>query len=230
MSSTSIDLRSDTVTRPSPAMRRAMADAEVGDDVLDGDPTTRRLEQRVAEILGTEDALFFPSGSQANLTGIALGTERGTELILEANAHILHYEMAGVAGLMGVQIRPVQTADGRLSGDLVRAALRPVSPHLPRVSAITVENTHNLAGGRVTDLERLAGIVAVGREARLALHLDGARLWNAAAALGVPRHDSCVASTRLWLVFPRAWGAPSALAWVWHVPGDRQPGRSASDW
>ncbi|HKC46985.1 MAG TPA: aminotransferase class I/II-fold pyridoxal phosphate-dependent enzyme, partial [Gemmatimonadales bacterium] len=161
-------------------MRRAMAEAEVGDDVLDGDPTTRRLEQRVAEILGVEDALFFPSGSQANLTGIALGAERGTELIIEANAHILHYEMAGIAGLWGVQIRPVQTPDGRLSGELVRGALRPVSPHLPRVSAITIENTHNLAGGRVTDLDRLAGIVAVGREVGLALHLDGARLWNAA--------------------------------------------------
>lgn len=184
MTTAPIDLRSDTVTRPSQAMRRAMAEAEVGDDVLDGDPTTRRLEERVAGLLGVEDALFFPSGSQANLTGIALGTERGTELILEANAHILHYEMAGIAGILGVQIRPVETPDGRLSADLVRERLRPVSPHLPRVSAVTVENTHNLAGGRVTDLERLAGIVALGKQAGLSLHLDGARLWNAAAALG----------------------------------------------
>ncbi|HEY6224396.1 MAG TPA: GntG family PLP-dependent aldolase [Gemmatimonadales bacterium] len=203
-----IDLRSDTVTRPTPAMRRAMAEAEVGDDVLDGDPTTRRLEQRVAEILGVGDALFFPSGSQANLTGIALGTERGTELILEANAHILHYEMAGVAGLLGVQIRPVQTPDGRLSADLVRGALRPVSPHLPRVSAITVENTHNLGGGRVTDLDRLAGIVALGREAGLALHLDGARLWNAAAALGVPPARIVRGFDTIMVSFSKGLGCP----------------------
>lgn len=179
-----IDLRSDTVTRPSPAMRRAMAEAEVGDDVLDGDPTTRRLEERTAELLGVEGALFFPSGTQANATGIALCTTPGTELILEASAHTLNYDLAGIAALSGVQIRPVQTPDGRLTADLVRAALRPASPHLPRVTAITVENTHNASGGRVLDSDQLAAIVAVGRGAGLALHLDGARLWNAAAALG----------------------------------------------
>ena len=109
---TVIDLRSDTVTKPSAAMRRAIAEAVVGDDVLDGDPTTRRLEQRVAELLGKEDALFFPSGTQANQTGIALQTRPGTELILEANAHLVHYELAGVAALSGAQIRPVATPDG----------------------------------------------------------------------------------------------------------------------
>src|SRR6185295_18483657 len=110
-----IDLRSDTVTKPSPGMRRAMAEAEVGDDVLDGDPTTRRLEERVAELLGTEDALFFPSGTQANQTGIALVTEPGTELLVDANAHLVHYEMAGLAALWGVQIRPIATTDGLLT-------------------------------------------------------------------------------------------------------------------
>src|SRR5205823_382745 len=124
-----IDLRSDTVTRPSPAMRRAMADADVGDDVLDGDPTTRRLERRVAELLGQDDALFFPSGTQANQTGIALLTRPGTELVVEANAHLVHYELAGVAANWGVQIRPVATPDGRLTGDLVRGALRAASRH-----------------------------------------------------------------------------------------------------
>src|SRR5439155_23384061 len=102
---TPIDLRSDAVTRPSPGMRRAMADAEVGDDVLDGDPTTRRLEARVAELLGMEDALFFPSGTQANQTGVALLTRPGTELLVEADAHLVHYELAGVAANWGVQIR-----------------------------------------------------------------------------------------------------------------------------
>src|SRR6266536_2385771 len=143
MTPTLIDLRSDTVTKPSPGMRRAMADAEVGDDVLDGDPTTRRLEERIAELLGTGDALFFPSGTQANQTGLALVTEPGTELLLEANAHLVHSEMAGVAALSGVQIRPITTPDGLLTADLVRGALRVPSPHVPRITALAIENTNN---------------------------------------------------------------------------------------
>jgi threonine aldolase len=180
-----IDLRSDTVTKPSPGMRRAMAEAEVGDDVLDGDPTTRRLEERIAELLGTEDALFFPSGSQANQTGIWLVTEPGTELLIEANAHLIHYEMAGVASLSGVQIRPIATPDGLLTPELVRAALRPASPHVPRISALAIENTHNLAGGRVLDAAAVEGLIGAARAARLGVHLDGARLWNAAVSAGV---------------------------------------------
>ncbi|HEV8265053.1 MAG TPA: GntG family PLP-dependent aldolase [Gemmatimonadales bacterium] len=181
-----IDLRSDTVTKPSPAMRRAMADAEVGDDVLDGDPTTRRLEARIATLLGMEDALFFPSGTQANQTGVALLTSPGTELLIEANAHLVHYELAGAAALSGVQIRPITTPDGLLTPDLVRGALRPASPHMPRVSALAVENTHNAAGGRVLRPEAMDGLVQAARSAGLPVHLDGARLWNAAAAAGVP--------------------------------------------
>src|SRR5216117_4606022 len=187
---TVIDLRSDTVTKPSTAMRRAIAEAVVGDDVLDGDPTTRLLERRVAELLGKEDSLFFPSGTQANQTGIALQTRPGTELILEANAHLVHYELAGVAANWGVQIRPVTTPDGLLTGDLVRGALRPASPHVPRVGAVAVENTHNAAGGKVMAPAIMAGIVAAARQAQLPVHLDGARLWNAAAALGVPSPSS----------------------------------------
>src|SRR5207244_256480 len=135
MTAAPVDLRSDTVTRPSPGMRRAMAEAEVGDDVLDRDPTTRRLEQRVAELLGTDDALFFPSGTQANQTGVALLTHAGSELLLEADAHLVHYEQAGVAANWGVQIRPIATADGLLTGDRLRAALRPASRHCPRAGA-----------------------------------------------------------------------------------------------
>src|SRR2546428_13491397 len=177
---TVIDLRSDTVTKPSTAMRRAIAEAVVGDDVLDGDPTTRRLEQRVAELLGKEDALFFPSGTQANQTGIALQTRPGTELILEANAHLVHYELAGVAALSGAQIRPVATPDGLLTGGLVRAALRPASPHVPGATAVAVENTPNAAGGKVMPPDVMAGIATVATQAGLALHLDGARAWDAA--------------------------------------------------
>lgn len=180
-----IDLRSDTVTKPSAAMRRAMADAEVGDDVLDGDPTTRRLEARIAALLGTEDALFFPSGTQANQTGIALLTEQGTELLLEANAHLVHYELAGVAALSGVQIRPITTPDGLLTADLVHGAVRAPSPHVPRASALAIENTHNAAGGRVLGTAAMDGVVRAARSAGLRVHLDGARLWNAAVAAGV---------------------------------------------
>ena len=183
---TVIDLRSDTVTKPSTGMRRAMADAEVGDDVLDGDPTTRRLEQRIAELLGTEDALFFPSGTQANQTGVALVTEHATELLLEANAHLVHYELAGVAALAGVQIRPISTADGLLSPALVQGALRAAAPDFPRVSALAIENTHNAAGGRVLGVAAFDGIVHAARDAKLGVHLDGARLWNAAVAADVP--------------------------------------------
>jgi len=181
-----IDLRSDTVTKPSAGMRRAMADAEVGDDVLDGDPTTRRLEQRIAELLGTGDALFFPSGTQANQTGIGLLAEQGTEVILEANAHLVHYELAGIAALSGAQIRPITTSDGLLTADLVRNVLRPASPRVPRISALAIENTHNAAGGRVLSVAAFDGVVRAARDAKLAVHLDGARLWNAAVAADVP--------------------------------------------
>lgn len=219
-----IDLRSDTVTKPSPGMRRAMADAEVGDDVLDGDPTTRRLEERIAELLGTEDALFFPSGTQANQTGIALVTEPGTELVLEANAHLIHTEMAGVAANSGVQIRPIATPDGLLTPALVRGAARVPSPHAPRTTALAIENTHSTAGGRVLDDQAVDALVAVAREHNLKVHIDGARLWNAAAAVGVKPHaltqgadtvmvsiskglgcpvGSCLGFRRAWR--PRAW-------------------------
>ncbi len=181
-----IDLRSDTVTKPSAGMRRAMADAEVGDDVLDGDPTTRRLEQRIAELLGTEDALFFPSGTQANQTGIGLLVEQGTEVLLEANAHLVHYALAGIAALSGAQIRPITTSDGLLTADLVRNALRPASPHVPRISALAIENTHNAAGGRVLSVAAFDGVVRAARDAKLGVHLDGARLWNAAVAADIP--------------------------------------------
>jgi len=216
MSPAAIDLRSDTVTKPTPEMRRAMADAEVGDDVLDGDPTTRRLEQRTAELLGMDDALFFPSGTQANQTGVALCTEPGTELVVEANAHLVTYELAGVAALSGVQIRPVSTPDGRLTAPLVQGVLRPASPHVPRASAVAVENSHNASGGRVLPPGEMAAIVAVGRAAGLELHLDGARLWNAATALQVSPARLVLGVTTVMVSFTKGLGCPvgSCLAFA----------------
>jgi threonine aldolase len=208
VSAAPIDLRSDTVTRPSQAMRRAMAEAEVGDDVLDHDPTTRRLERRVAELLGQDDALFFPSGTQANQSAIALLTRPGTELLLEANAHLVHYELGGVAANWGVQIRPIASPDGLLSGDLLGAALRPASPHLPRAGAVAVENTHNAAGGRVMPPAVMDGIVAVAHAAGLRVHLDGARLWNAAAALGVPPSRLARGAATVMVSFSKGLGCP----------------------
>src|ERR671915_1611257 len=133
-----IDMRSDTVTKPTPAMRRAMADSEVGDDVLDGDPTVRRLEARVAELLGKEEALFFPSGTMANQAAVWLLSRPGTEILLDAGAHILHYEMAGAAALSGVQVRPVGGSPV-MDASTLAAAIRPPSPHVPRASLVCLE-------------------------------------------------------------------------------------------
>ncbi len=203
-----IDLRSDTVTRPSPAMRRAMAEAEVGDDVLDADPTTRRLERRVAELLGKGDALFFPSGTQTNQSAVWFNTQRGTELLVEANAHVVHHEIAAVAGLAGAQVRPVATPDGILTPELARAALRPASPHYPRISAIAIENTHNSAGGKVMPLAVEEGLAALAREIGVPLHLDGARLWNAAAALGVAPERVAAPARTVSVCLSKGLGAP----------------------
>lgn len=205
---TPIDLRSDTVTRPSPGMRRAMADADVGDDVLDGDPTTRRLEARVAELLGHEAALFFPSGTQANQTGIGISVRRGEELVLEANAHLYHYEMGALGALWGVQPRLVSAADGVLTPALVEQGLRPASPHVPRTGGIAVENTHNSAGGTVTPVETLRGVRAVADRHDLPLHIDGARLWNAAAALGVAPAAIGALGTTVMVSFSKGLGCP----------------------
>ena len=217
-----IDLRSDTVTRPSPAMRRAMAEAEVGDDVLDADPTTRRLEERTAALLGKGDALFFPSGTQANQSGIWFDTERGTELVVETNAHVRHNEIAGVAALSGVQVRPVVTPDGILTAALVRAALPPASPHWVRVSAIAIENTHNAAGGRIMPAETADAIGALAAEIGVPLHLDGARIWNAAAALGVPPERLARPARTVSVCFSKGLGAPvgSCLAFPAEARGE----------
>ena len=221
-----IDLRSDTVTQPSAGMRQAMADAEVGDDVLDGDPTTRRLEERVAALLGQEDALFFPTGTMANQSAVSLHTRPGTELLIEAQAHLVTYEFAGVAVLSGVQLRPVPTPDGILTADLLRAMIRAPGPFVPRATAIAVENTHNAAGGRVMPVDTMRGLAALAAETGLPLHLDGARVWNAAIALGVAPAAIASLATTVMVAFSKALGCPvgSALAFpraarrdVWEI-------------
>ncbi len=206
-----IDLRSDTVTKPGAAMRRAMADAEVGDDVLDGDPSVRALEEATAQRLGTERALFFPTGTMANQAAVMVLTRPGTEIFAHEDSHIVNYEMAGAAQFAGVQPRLMRGAP-RVTAELFTAAVRDPSPDSPRASLLCLENTFNGAGGMVTPPDELAAIAALARAEKLKVHLDGARLWNAAAALGVPL-SSFTASVDLTMVaFSKGLGAPVGAA------------------
>ena len=209
-----VDLRSDTVTKPTPAMRRAMADAEVGDDVLDGDPTVRRLEARVAELLGKERALFFPSGTMANQAAVWLLSKRGTEILLDADAHIIHWEVAGAAALSGVQARPVppSTPGGVIDAAALERTIRPPSPHAPTASLVCLENTHNGAGGKVTPLAELRALRDVAVRHALPVHLDGARLWNAAVATGTPIADLAGCGDTVMVSFSKGLGAPVGAA------------------
>ena len=218
-----IDLRSDTVTRPTPAMRRAMADAEVGDDVLDGDPTVRALEDRVASLLGKESALFFPSGTMANQTGVWLLSRRGTEVLLDAEAHLIHWEIAALAGLCGVQPRPLRGTGTVYDADALRAGIRPASPNAPQASLVCVENTHNGAGGKVTTLDGLRAIRDVAREHSLPVHMDGARLWNAAVATETNIADFAACADTVMVSFSKGLGAPVGAA----LAGSREAMRDA---
>src|SRR5215208_689161 len=170
-----IDLRSDTVTKPTPAMRAAMAAADVGDDERDGDPTMRRLEQRVAASLGKPAALFFPSGTMANQAAVWIHAPRATEILVDVDAHIVHSEIAGVAALSGAQVLAVVPSNMVMSARDVSAHLRTVSRYNPAASLVCVENTHNGAGGKVTSLEELRAIRDVANKRGLPVHMDGAR-------------------------------------------------------
>lgn len=208
MSQAVVDLRSDTVTRPTRGMREAMMGAEVGDDVLDHDPTTRALEEKVAALLGKEAALFFPSGVQANQTALAVHGRPGGEVVVEAGAHVFNYEEGAGAALSGLQLRPVPTLDGILTPDLVRASIRPDSPYILSTCLIEIENTHNGAGGKVLPLENIEGIRAVADEAGLPVHMDGARLWHACVETGVsPRRYAALADT-VMVCLSKGLGAP----------------------
>ncbi len=181
-----IDLRSDTVTKPTTAMRKAMAQAEVGDDVFREVPTVRLLQERAAEILDKEAALFVPSGTMGNQVAVKLHTRPGEEVVTEARGHIFNYEMAMMAAFSGCLARPVAAPRGLLSWDLIEPVLSPPVYYRARTGLIALENTHNMAGGTVLPVARLDEIVAGARQRGLPVHLDGARIFNAAAALGQP--------------------------------------------
>lgn len=181
-----IDLRSDTVTKPTAAMRRAMAEAEVGDDVFGEDPTVRRLEETAAEMLGKPAAVFVASGTMGNQASIAAHARPGQEILGDDRSHIVLYEMGMAAQLAGCLVRAVRTESGQLRWDQIAERLRGPSDHYRGTGLIAVENSHNMAGGTVYSLERLGEIAAGARAAGVPVHMDGARVFNAATALGVP--------------------------------------------
>lgn len=202
------DLRSDTVTRPTPGMREAIARAEVGDDVLGDDPTVRALEERVAEILGKEAALFFPSGIMANQTAVLALTRPGTEAIIDGTGHIFDWEELASAHWAGVQLRTVATPDGLLTPELVRDAIRPSGRLHIETSLILLENTHNSAGGRILPLETLRGIRELSLERGVPIHLDGARLWNASAASGIAEATYAAEVDTVMVTLSKGLGCP----------------------
>ncbi len=182
-----VDLRSDTITLPTEEMRRAMYQAELGDDVYGEDPTVNLLEQRSAALLGKEAGLFTPSGTMSNLVAILTHTRPGDEVIVGSEAHILWYEVGSAAALGGVMLRTVPTGeDGRLDLEQVAAVIRPEDIHFPPTTLLCLENTHNRCGGAVITAEYTASACELAHRQGLAVHLDGARIFNAAVALGVP--------------------------------------------
>jgi threonine aldolase len=212
-----IDLRSDTVTRPTPAMRQAMANAEVGDDVLGDDPTVISLQQRIAEVMGKEAACFVPSGTMANQCAIRAHTEPGDEVIAHRDSHIIHYETGGPAALSGVMIRPLDGEAGLFESADVEHALRPDNCHSPHSRLLIVENTHNRGGGSVWPIEQIQRVTAIARKSGLRTHLDGARIWNACAATGIEPAEYARSFDTLSCCFSKGLGAPAGSA----VCGDK---------
>ncbi len=209
-----IDLRSDTITRPTPEMRRAMYEAEVGDAVFGDDPTVNALEARTAEILGKEAAAYMPSGTMTNQVALRAHTEPGDEIIIEEQGHVYYYEGGAPAALSGVMCRLVKGERGIFTADAVSALLRLEDIHFPRTRLICLENTHNRGGGSIWPMERIGEIAALAEERHLSMHLDGARLWNASAATGIPERDYARHFDSVSVCFSKGLGAPvgSALA------------------
>ena len=209
-----IDLRSDTVTRPSPEMRAAMASADVNDDVIDVDPSCDRLQKLTAEILGKEAALFMPSGTMTNQVGVRIHCKPGDEFICEVGCHIYNYEQGAFAQLSGVASRTVEGKAGVLHVDQLRGLIRPENDHLVRTRLVCLENTHNRGAGKIQPHENVVAICNWAHDAGLKTHLDGARLWNAAAATGIPEAEWSKHFDTVSVCFSKGLGAPvgSALA------------------
>ncbi len=203
-----IDLRSDTVTKPSAGMREAMAYAEVGDDVYGEDPTVNRLEVMAAELLGKEAGLFVPTGVMGNQLCLRLHTRLGDEVIVESTSHLIRYEGGSAASLSGVQLCCVPGDRGRLSPESVEAAIRPRDLHNPPTTLLCLEQTHNVGGGSVYSMETIHRVTEVGRQHGLALHLDGARLFNAVVKTGIAASDYAQLFDTVSFCLSKGLGAP----------------------
>lgn len=203
-----IDLRSDTVTRPSERMRRAMAEAEVGDDVYNEDPTVNRLEARAAELLGKEASLFVPTGTMGNTIAIKLHTRHGEEVACDSRSHIIDWELSMMAWFSGCIPRSIPTEDGILTWSKIEPALRSFGPHNAPTTLISIENTHNVAGGTVYPIETVDEIGHQAHRRRLKVHMDGARIFNAAAALKVPVSRIARAADTVMFCLSKGLGAP----------------------
>lgn len=203
-----IDLRSDTVTKPTAAMRRAMFEAEVGDDVYAEDPTVNRLEDRAAEVAGKEAALFVPTGTMGNTIAIKLLTEHGQEVICDARAHLLDWELSMIAWFSGCVVRAVPTTGGILTWEQLRPFLKPGGPHAAATGAIEIENTHNMAGGRVYPQAVIDDICDRAHERGIPVHMDGARVFNAAEASGRPVREIAAKIDTVMFCLSKALGAP----------------------
>jgi threonine aldolase len=204
-----IDLRSDTVTKPTPAMRRAMMEAEVGDDVYGEDPTVNLLERRAAEITGKEAALFVPTGTMGNAIAIKLHTEHGQEVISEARSHILDWELGMVAWFSGCVVRAIPTANGIMQWEEVRAQIKAVSPFWAPTGLVALENTHNMHGGHIYPLDTIREIAAGAHERGVSVHMDGARVFNASSATGVPVRDIVAPVDTVMFCLSKGLGAPA---------------------
>ncbi|BCB87993.1 threonine aldolase family protein [Phytohabitans suffuscus] len=207
--STTVDLRSDTVTRPTPGMRQAIVDAELGDDVYGEDPSVNALEAEVAALFGHEAALFTPTGSMANQIALQLVTPRASELLCDADAHVVTYEVGAAAALGGISTRTWPATGGDLDPELVAAMIRPRAPYVVGTEAIAVEQTHNRAGGGVIPLATLERLRRIADEAEVALHCDGARIWNAHVADGVPLASYGRLFETLSVCLSKGLGAPA---------------------
>jgi threonine aldolase len=203
-----IDLRSDTITRPVPEMRQAMANAEVGDDVFGDDPTITELETATAKILGKEAAVYVPSGTMANQLAVRCHTQPGDEILLDANAHIFWYEAGAPAALSGASCRVIQGTRGIFSVDQFVEALRPANIHLANTRLVALENTHNRGGGSIWPLDQLTDVCLAAREKNIVSHLDGARLWNASIATGISESDYAKHVDSVSVCFSKGLGAP----------------------
>ncbi len=212
-----IDLRSDTVTRPTDAIRRAMAEAEVGDDVFGEDPTVRRLEERTAELLGKPAALFVPSGTMSNQIAIGIHTKPGDELLCDTSAHVYMWEGGGIARLWGVTPRTVEPSHGLLGLDDLRGKIRPDDMHYAQTRLVCLENTHNRRGGRVHPITSVAEVAGWARAHNLKMHLDGARLMNAVVASGIAADEWARYFDSVSVCFSKGLGAPVGSALVGSV-------------